>query len=356
MTGHTGFKGSWLCLWLEKLGANVVGYALEPPSDPNHFDLLKTDIRSVKGDVRDSGKLEGVFRSYRPELVFHLAAQALVRRSYLWPAETFETNVMGTVNVLEACRKTGSVRAVIIITSDKCYENREQFSRYCETDPLGGYDPYSASKGCAEIVTASYRRSFFSPADFGARHNILVASARAGNVIGGGDWSEDRLLPDIVRAASSGGKISIRNPKSVRPWQHVLEPLAGYLMLGERLIRGKTEFADAWNFGPDEGSHVEVEEVVRGAKKRWDGVEYEVRPDETLHEAGILKLDCSKALTLLEWKNIWGFEETMDATINWYRQYYESGAVRSRRDLDAYTSLMEENAKGVGCFRTPLTA
>ncbi|MDA8086905.1 MAG: CDP-glucose 4,6-dehydratase [Nitrospiraceae bacterium] len=342
VTGHTGFKGSWLCLWLERLGANVVGYALNPSTRPNHFDLLKLGMVSIIGDIRDREKLTRVFETHLPEIVFHLAAQPLVRYGYANPVDTLEINIMGTVNVLELSRKIKSVGAIVNVTSDKCYENKEWLGSYRETDPVGGYDPYSASKGCAEIVTAAYRRSFFNPGGFGANHNTLVASARAGNVIGGGDWSEDRLIPDIVRAAIGSGKVSIRNPKSVRPWQHVLEPLAGYLMLGERLIQGKVEFADAWNFGPGEESHAKVEDIVNGAKKRWDRVEFEINSDNTLHEAGILKLDCSKALVSLGWKHIWGLDQALDATMNWYRQYYANGATRSREDLDTYTSLMED--------------
>lgn len=344
VTGHTGFKGSWLCLWLESLGAKVVGYALKPPTQPNHFELLEPDVISIIGDIRDREKLGKALETHKPDVVFHLAAQPLVRYSYLNPVETFETNIMGTVNIFEACRSVNSVRAVVNVTSDKCYENKEWLYGYREIDPMGGYDSYSASKGCAELVTSSYRRSFFNPADYGKKHSVLLASARAGNVIGGGDWSEDRIIPDIVKAASRNERVSIRSPKAVRPWQHVLEPLAGYLMLGQKLLEGKVEFADAWNFGPDEESHVEVEKVVKGAKERWDRVEYEVRANENLHEAGLLKLDCSRARAVLGWGPVRGFEDAMDATIRWYREYYENGSVRSKKDLEEYAASMRGDA------------
>ena len=268
VTGHTGFKGSWLSLWLIKLGAKVIGYALEPPTNSNHFELLNLDMVSIIGDIRDRDRLNAIFKKYKPEVVFHLAAQPLVRYSYINPVETFETNVMGTINVFEACRITESVKAIVNITSDKCYENKEWIWGYRESDPLGGYDPYSASKGCAELVTSSYRKSFFNPEDYSKKHNTLLASARSGNVIGGGDWGKDRLIPDIVRAISKNEKLYIRNPKATRPWQHVLEPLSGYLFLGQMLLEGKTEFADAWNFGPNEGCHTDVETVVKKIKRR----------------------------------------------------------------------------------------
>src|SRR5208283_3356263 len=254
ITGHTGFKGSWLAMWLQELGANIVGYSLNPPSNPNHFDLLiqpsgpltlrpsdPPTLQSVIGDILDADKLFDTFQRYRPEIVFHMAAQPLVRYSYRNPVETFETNVMGTINVFEACRNTDSVRAVVNVTSDKCYENREWVWGYHENDPMGGYDPYSASKGCAELITASYRRSFFN-----AEASALLASARAGNVVGGGDWADDRLIHDIMRAVSNNEKVIIRNPGHTRPWQHVLEPLSGYLMLGQKLLEARQEFAEGW--------------------------------------------------------------------------------------------------------------
>ncbi len=251
VTGHTGFKGSWLALWLEELGCRVVGYSLPPPTEPNHFGLLSLRCRSEAGDVRDRARLAAVVRECRPDVVFHLAAQPLVRRSYREPAETFEANALGTVSVLEACRAT-PVKAVVSVTTDKVYENREWCWGYREADPLGGFDPYSCSKACAELIAACYRGSFFNPAEYGRSHRTLVATARAGNVIGGGDWAEDRLVPDLARAAAAGRPLALRNPASVRPWQHVLEPLAGYLLLGQRLLEGDARCAEAWNFGPGE--------------------------------------------------------------------------------------------------------
>ena len=267
VTGHTGFKGSWLCFWLIQMGAKVIGYSLEPPTSPNHFELLNLDMVSVIGDIRDSDKLNAVFAQYQPEIVFHLAAQPLVRLSYKEPVETFETNVIGTLKVFEACRSTKSVRAIVNITSDKCYQNKEWVWGYRENDPMGGYDPYSASKGCAELVTSSYRNSFFNVNEYGKSHNVLLASCRAGNVIGGGDWAKDRLMTDIMVAVSEGKKVVIRNPRATMPWQHVLEPLSGYLMLGQKLFEGKKEFAQAWNFGPGEQGAITVKEVVENIKK-----------------------------------------------------------------------------------------
>ena len=276
VTGHTGFKGSWLCFWLIQMGAKVIGYSLEPPTSPNHFELLNLDMVSVIGDIRDSDKLNAVFAQYQPEIVFHLAAQPLVRLSYKEPVETFETNVIGTLKVFEACRNTKSVRAIVNITSDKCYENKEWVWGYRENDPMGGYDPYSASKGCAELVTSSYRNSFFNVNEYGKSHNVLLASCRAGNVIGGGDWAKDRLMTDIMVAVSEGKKVVIRNPRATMPWQHVLEPLSGYLMLGQKLFEGKKEFAQAWNFGPGERGSITVKEVVENIKRYWDKIDYEI--------------------------------------------------------------------------------
>jgi CDP-glucose 4,6-dehydratase len=336
ITGHTGFKGSWLSLWLTKLGAKVVGYALEPPTKPNHFDLLNLDIISIIGDIRDKDKLNSVIKEYKPEIVFHLASQPLVRYSYNNPLETFEINVIGTINLFEACKNVDSIRAIINVTSDKCYENREWFWGYRESDPLGGYDPYSASKACSEIVTSCYRKSFFNLEDYGEKHNILLASVRAGNVIGGGDWREDRLIPDIVRSVIKKEKLKIRNPKATRPWQHVLEALSGYLILGQKLLEGRKDFADAWNFGPNEDNHIDVETVVREVKNRWSNFEYEIDSTNHPHEAKLLKLDSSKARNLLRWRPVWNFEKTIDVTVNWYREYYENGNICSLRDLEEY--------------------
>jgi len=352
ITGNTGFKGSWVSLWLIKLGAKVIGYSLEPPTTPSHFELLNLDMVSIIGDIRDRDKLNTTFKTYKPDIIFHLAAQPLVRYSYINPVETFETNVLGTINVFEACKNTETVKGIVNITSDKCYENREWVWGYRENDPMGGYDPYSASKGCAELVTTSYRMSFFNPEDYGKKHNILLASARSGNVIGGGDWGEDRLIPDIVRAISKNEKLYIRNPKATRPWQHVLEPLSGYLMLGQKLLEGREEFAEAWNFGPNEGSHICVETVVKGVKKRWDRFEYEIdKKSDYPHEAKLLKLDCSKAHSLLSWKPVWNFYKALDVTVRWYKEYYKNGNINSLEDLKEYINHYEKkNIKWTGKF------
>jgi CDP-glucose 4,6-dehydratase len=353
VTGHTGFKGSWLALWLKELGANVIGFSLPPQTDPNHFDLLTLqssnplNIISIEGDIREKKRLEEILQTYNPEIVFHMAAQSLVRYSYKNPIETFETNVMGTINVFEACRNNESIRAIVNVTSDKCYENKEWVWGYRENDPMGGYDPYSASKGCAELVTSAYRNSFFSPSHpltlSPSHYSVLLASARAGNVIGGGDWAEDRLIPDIMRAISKNAKVIIRNPKATRPWQHVLEPLSGYLMLGQKLLEGKKEFAEGWNFGPDGESNICVEDVVRKMKDNWQKIDYQLQPSNppTLqpsnpHEAGLLKLDCSKAHARLNWKPVWNIEKTISMTTRWYRGFYENGTILSLSDLHEY--------------------
>jgi len=347
VTGHTGFKGSWLVLWLLKSGARVCGYSLLPPTQPNHYDILKPDIESYIGDIRDLDKLSSSVEFFRPDAVFHLAAQPFVRKSYRDPIETFESNVMGTANILEACRKTDSVRSVVIVTSDKCYENREWVWGYRENDPMGGYDPYSASKGCAELVTASYRNSFFHPDAYQKTHQTLVASVRAGNVIGGGDWGEDRLVPDIMRAANHNEKVIIRNPQAVRPWQHVLEPLSGYLLLGQQLMEGKKEFAGAWNFGPDDDGHIPVIAMVKNLQARWKNIDFEIIHDNnTPHEANMLKLDCSKARSLLGWKPVWNSAAMLEKTAAWYREFYESGRVISQEQLTEYIEDAKQKEPG----------
>lgn len=336
VTGHTGFKGSWLALWLKELGAEVIGYALQPPTNPNHFDLLKLEVVSIIGDIRDAKRLNEAIQNYKPEKVFHLAAQPLVSYSYKNPVETFETNVMGTTNVFEACRQTEYVRTIVNITSDKCYENRKWAWGYRENDPMGGYDPYSASKGCAEIVTSAYRNSFFNLNEYGKSHNVLLASVRAGNVIGGGDWAEDRLTPDIVKAASNNEKVIIRNPKSIRPWQHVLEPLSGYLLLGQKLLEGNKELAEGWNFGPDD-SNICVKDVVSLIKSEWDKVDYEISNNsDKPHEAVLLKLNCLKAHLKLGWKPVWDIKKTIAMTTKWYKEFYENGKIFSLDDLREY--------------------
>ena len=339
LTGHTGFKGSWAALWLTKLGAEVTGFALEAPTNPNHLDLLNLDIKSIIGDIRDAKALSEAMIDARPDVVIHMAAQPLVRYSYDEPVETFETNVMGTVNLLEACRKVPSIRAIINITTDKCYENKEWLWGYRENDPMGGYDPYSASKGCAELVASSYRNSFFNNDDYGKKHNTLLASVRAGNVIGGGDWALDRLIPDIIRATVNKEKVEIRSPRATRPWQHVLEPISGYLALGQKLIEGEISFAEAWNFGPEDSSVVDVENVVKSVKKHWDTFEYIINEQAAnLHEAKLLKLDSSKAAFKLGWKSSWSYEQAFERTILWYKNYYEQGKICSEEDLELYVA------------------
>ncbi|MEW6668837.1 MAG: CDP-glucose 4,6-dehydratase [Thermodesulfobacteriota bacterium] len=319
VTGHTGFKGSWLCIWLRELGAEVIGYSLEPPSRPSHFEAsrLAGRVTHVHGDIRDRDHLLEVFQGERPDLVFHLAAQSLVRLSYQEPLDTFHTNAVGTANVLEAVRLTPAVKAVINVTSDKCYENREWVWGYRESDPLGGHDPYSASKACAELVFAAYLRSFLGEMGKGA------ASVRAGNVIGGGDWGRDRLLPDCVRALSAGETIRIRMAKAVRPWQHVLEPLSGYLWLGALLWDFPRRYSGAWNFGPDPGEERTVADVVEKAVELWgSGAWQEEETGQPYHEAGTLRLSCDKARTLLGWRDILSSQECLERTIRWYRTFY----------------------------------
>ena len=337
ITGHTGFKGSWLALWLLKMGAKITGYSLTPPTEPNHFQLIGLDINTIIGDIRDEEKIIQVFRSQRPEIVFHLAAQSIVRLSYKDPNETFSSNVMGTINVFEAARESGSVRAIVNVTSDKCYENREWPWGYREIDPVGGYDPYSASKGCSELITSCWRNSFFNLHEYGKIHHTLLASGRAGNVIGGGDWAIDRLVPDILRAINQNETVKIRNPQAIRPWQHVLEPLSGYLLLGQKLLQGQKEFAEAWNFGPPEEDNITTEEIAGQIKMFWPKIDYEINTTSYQpHEAGMLRLDCSKARIKLQWKPVWDGKTAVRKTAQWYRAFYESNEVLSHDDIKSY--------------------
>ena len=337
VTGHTGFKGSWLVYWLKEMGANVIGYSLDAPTSPNHIELLNLDIVSIIGDIRDQQKLDEVFTTYEPDIVFHLAAQPLVRLSYDEPVETYETNVMGTLKILEACRKTDSVKAIVNITSDKAYENKEWLWGYRENDPMGGYDPYSSSKGCAELLASSYRNSYFNLNDYDIKHNTLLASCRAGNVIGGGDWAKDRLITDIMVAVSKGEKVKIRNPYATRPWQHVLEPLSGYLHIGQKLLEGKKEFAEGWNFGPSAEGSISVEEVVKYIQKYWNKLDYKLNlSKDHPHEANLLKLDCSKAHIRLKWKDVWDSQMTFEKMTFWYKSYYEENKVLTQNDLNSY--------------------
>jgi CDP-glucose 4,6-dehydratase len=340
VTGHTGFKGTWLCLWLRGLGASVLGYSLEPPTTPSAFQAVHLDslITSIHGDVRECDRVARVFDDFRPELVFHLAAQPLVRYSYREPRMTYETNVMGTVNVLEAVRQTASVKALIVVTSDKCYQNQEWDYSYRENDPMGGYDPYSSSKGCAELVTAAYRTSFF-----GKPGAPSVISVRAGNVVGGGDWAADRLIPDCIRALQAHEPVKIRNPKAVRPWQHVLEPLSGYLLLaGVSLAQGQM-YSGAWNFGPGAKDHITVADMVTRVIGLWGEGEWHVDQAGLMasHEAKLLKLDCTKASSQLGWYPVYRVDETLKATVDWYRHFYRNGGdmyAHSMKDIRDFAS------------------
>ena len=317
VTGHTGFKGSWLSLWLHALGAEVTGFALAPPTDPSLFDAARIGelIAHVEGDVRDLAAVRATVEAARPEVIFHLAAQPLVRLSYQEPVETYAANVMGTVHVLEAARQTPGVAAIVCVTSDKCYENREWVWPYRESDAMGGHDPYSSSKGCAELVAAAYRRSFFAEA------GPALASVRAGNVIGGGDWAADRLIPDLVRAFEAGAAPLIRSPDAVRPWQHVLEALGGYLMIAERLVVGETRFADAWNFGPSDEDARPVSWIVDRMRAAWGGGASGALTDTgpRPHEAGLLRLDCSKARAELGWRPALRLEQALDWIVAWHQ-------------------------------------
>jgi CDP-glucose 4,6-dehydratase len=330
VTGHTGFKGSWLSHWLVRLGAKVVGYSLDPAQ------RQLPEMASILGDIRDRDRLAEVFAEHAPEVVFHLAAQPLVRLSYQQPVETLSTNVLGTALVLEACR-AARVRAIVNITSDKCYKNNNWSWGYREIDSLGGSDPYSASKGCAELVSSAWRDSFFNLADYGRTHHTLLATARSGNVVGGGDWAADRIIPDIARAAGQGREVVLRNPYATRPWQHVLDPLAGYLLLGQWLLEGRTEAAQGWNFGPAEFASVSVEQVTRMAAAAWDAVRYRVERDsDSPREAGRLQLDCSKALNELGWRPVWDVSTAIAKTIAWYRGHFCEGVDIASEQLDEY--------------------
>lgn len=323
ITGHTGFKGSWLSLWLNMLGADVGGYALEPLTSHDNFVLTGLDkqINHQIGDVRDYDRLQELFHSVNPEIVFHLAAQPLVRESYSAPKETYDINVGGTVNLLECCRQTESVKVIVNITTDKCYDNKEWVWGYRENDRLGGYDPYSSSKACSELVAGGYRNSFFNP-DTHALHGKSLASARAGNVFGGGDWQADRIVPDCIRALERGEPIIVRSPQAVRPWQHVLEPLSGYLLLAQKMDENPASYAEAWNFGPEESSFLPVGSLVDRIVKTWGEGSWEDHSKPgALHEANLLKLDISKAKSLLGWSPLWNIDKAIAETVAWYRQY-----------------------------------
>jgi CDP-glucose 4,6-dehydratase len=340
VTGHTGFKGSWLSIWLLELGAEVVGYALEPCTEKDNFVVSKLGnrMKSIIGDVRDYEKLLEVFKKFQPEFVFHLAAQSLVRLSYEVPVETFETNIMGTVNVLEAIRNTESVKVGILATSDKCYENKGTTIGYKETDRLGGHDPYSASKGCAELVIDAYLRSFFNPNNY-EKHGKSIASVRAGNVIGGGDWAKDRIIPDCIRALERDQAIMVRNPSSTRPWQHVLDPLRGYLLLGQMMWEEPKSYCEPWNFGPDLSSAITVAKLVDLVIKYYGtGSWKKASGSSSLYEASYLALDCQKATEKLQWEPVLTIPEAVELTIDWYKKYrdYDDCYELAREEIDKF--------------------
>ena len=332
ITGINGFKGSWLGLWLHRMGAEVSGIALEKPSEPCHFDLLPTPVSCVDLDIRKPASLQAFLEKTKPEIIFHLAAQTLVRESYRTPIETFMTNIMGTAHLLEAVRHCPGVKAVVVVTSDKCYENEENAMPFKETDKLGGYDPYSASKACAELVSASYRRSYFSEDP-----STLIATARAGNVIGGGDWAKDRLIPDLIRGAEKGIATEIRSPGSVRPWQHVLESLSGYLLLGSALLRGDRSKARAWNFGPTSAGNLSVTELLEMAVSHWDQCSFLTREDrKNLHESETLVLNSEEARTRLQWDSVWDTAVSVEMTMQWYREWYVNKRILSEAQIIRY--------------------
>jgi len=341
LSGHTGFKGGWLTLWLSDMGAEVHGYALPPATEPNFFTVTNLQDRlasSTINDIRDAPVIMEKVKTVRPEIVLHLAAQPLVRYSYVAPVETYAVNVMGTVNLFEAVRRAAGVKAVVNVTTDKCYENREWDRPYRESEPMGGFDPYSSSKGCSELVTAAYRRSFLAPA------GIHLASARAGNVIGGGDWSADRLLPDFLRALDAGRALSVRSPGATRPWQHVLEPLSGYLSLAERLYTGGEDYAEAWNFGPDEGDARPVQWVVEYLCREVPDAAWHVEGSSPFHEANTLRLDSSKARARLGWRPHWDLAAALKRTMAWHRAWKQGRnmADTSLRQIWEYEALDEK--------------
>lgn len=343
ITGHTGFKGSWLSLWLQSMGAQVMGYALPPPTNPSLFDEARVSegMVSVIGDIRDLDHVCSVLSQYQPEIVIHMAAQPLVRYSYLDPVETYSTNVMGSVNLLEAVRRVGGVKAVVNVTSDKCYENNEWVWGYRENEAMGGYDPYSNSKGCAELVTSAYRNSFFHP-DLYHVHGVAIASARAGNVIGGGDWAGDRLIPDIIRACVKHQPVSIRNPNSIRPWQHVLEPLSGYLLLAQKLYEEGAAYAEGWNFGPNDDEAKPVSWILDKFTHAWgEGASWILDGSEHPHEAHYLKLDCSKAKTRLQWQPRWTLTNAIELICAWHKAHLADMDMRNlcMQQIEQYEAL-----------------
>lgn len=342
LTGHTGFKGSWLSLWLHHLGAIVTGYSLDAPTNPSLYKDAKISelVNSVIADIRDKDLLKNALQTSNAEIVIHMAAQPLVRYSYENPVETYMTNVMGTVHLFEAVRSTSSVKAVVNVTTDKCYENKEWHWGYRENEPMGGFDPYSNSKGCSELVTSSYRQSFFGSRN---KSRVALASARAGNVIGGGDWANDRLIPDIMKAVVDGKTVNIRNPDAVRPWQHVLEPLSGYLVLAQKLYESGEQFAQAYNFGPEDSDAQPVLWIVEKLTAKWvGGARFEIMQNkDAVHEAKYLKLDCSKAKAVLQWTPRWNLEKTIDSIVEWNIEYKKSASNSREISLSQIRSYQE---------------
>jgi len=340
ITGHTGFKGSWLCLWLHSLGAKIKGYALKPPTNPSLYEIghIGEILNSVIADVRDRETLTKEICEFQPEIVIHMAAQSIVRVSYKNPVETYSTNVIGTVNLFEAVRKCNTVRVVINVTTDKCYENREWIWPYRENEPMGGYDPYSNSKACSELITASYRYSFFNPQEY-SKHGVAIATARSGNVVGGGDWAPDRLVPDCIRSLLKGERILIRNPQAIRPWQHVLDPLYGYLILAQKLFKEGPVFGEPWNFGPEDRDAQTVEWLVNKICALWgEGASYEIDQRNHPHEANYLKLDCSKAKHRLKWYPKWNLEKAIEKVVEWVRAYKRGDNIKEIciKQIDEY--------------------
>lgn len=346
VTGHTGFKGSWLSIWLYELGAKVIGVGLDPLTDRDNFVLsgigskIEADIRA---DIRDGEQMKEIFKQYQPEIVFHLAAQPLVRLSYEIPAETYQTNVMGTINIMEAIRSTDSAKVAVMITTDKCYDNKEQTKGYKETDPFGGYDPYSSSKGACEIAIQSWRRSFFNPESYGKEHTVAIASVRAGNVIGGGDWAKDRIIPDCIRALETTKVIDIRSPKAVRPWEHVLEPLSGYLLLAQKMWNEPTTYCEGWNFGPEEESVLTVWDMASAITESYGyGELKDVSDPNNVHEANLLMLNIDKAKNRLGWAPRLNAKECIELTADWYKRY---------KTEDVYSLCVEEIDKFINSHK-----
>lgn len=331
LTGHTGFKGGWLSLLLQQLGADLTGFALDPPTNPSLFEVAEIGkgMRSIIADIRDAEMLAKTMREAKPDVVIHMAAQSLVRHSYQAPIETYAINVMGTVHLLDAVRQTDSVRAVVNVTSDKCYENKEWLWGYRENEPMGGYDPYSSSKGCAELVTAAYRNSYFNSTKHN-EHGVAIATGRAGNVIGGGDWANDRLIPDILRAIETSQPVLIRSPCAIRPWQHVLEPLSGYLLLAQQLYEEGTGYGEGWNFGPNDEDVKPVQWIVEKLTKDWgDGASWQLDSHPQPHEAHYLKLDCSKAHSKLGWHPRWDLARTLESIITWHKAFLQQADMKA---------------------------